>query len=259
MNQSRIPRKHHINKLHNVKVTVVTPVSIGDGGQISPLADFYYDKNTNKVYFLNKPIFEKLLLNSQHLNAYIKEVNEVVNTNKNTTLLAFLKRATGLSENEVLQEYFHSDPIRAIGVKNAVETATIIKNIDQPYIPGSTLKGAVRSAILYQWLVTDSHRHKILDRYLEGLQKWDKINHRKDKRTKEEISGIKKMLFDEEALFGNLKKGQDSRKIKVSDSQPVKLGMAIVQCERIPLRISKQGAKESIPILREALWTIIPR
>ncbi len=248
-----------INKVHRIKAHVLTPVSIGDGGQISPLADYYYDANTHSAYFLNKSKFEQLLLNTTHLEAYIKEVNEVVNERKNEALLDFLKRATGKTEQEILQNYFHHNTIPTLGLRNAVETATIVKNIDQPYIPGSTLKGVIRTAILHNWLTNDSHRHKILNKYLQALEQWEKLSTRRDGQAKKEIYNLQKNILNEDDLFGKLKYGQDSRKIKISDSQTIEKGIAIVQCDRIPLRISKEGGKTPIlPILREAIWTDVP-
>lgn len=206
-------QKKRINVLHQIKAKVLTPVSIGDGGQITPLADYYVDTNDNKAYFLNKQAFEQILLNPDHLEAYIKEVNEVVAERKNEALLDFIKRATGKQEKEVLTTYFHPNPMPTIGVKNAIEAATIVKNIDKPYIPGSTLKGALKGVMLVDWLSnTDEGNTELrklmedvvdfFDDYVEEFEELDELLGDKVKKWNK-INKIKEVLREDNAYINN--------------------------------------------------------
>jgi CRISPR-associated protein Csm5 len=229
-----MPQQTSINQTHRIKLTTVTPVSIGDGGSISPLADFTYDESSRQLYFLNQSAFEQLLQSdTNHLEAYIQEVDDSTSVKKDTMLVDFIERATGQSKPEVLSNYFHPTVVTAHGLNNALETATIVKNIDQPYIPGSTLKGAIRTAILYDWLLSKQGEREV-ERYLETLQKWDASKARRREMERD----AKRNILNEDDLFGSLRSthGHESRRIKLSDSTPLNDALIALNTIRMPLR-----------------------
>jgi CRISPR-associated RAMP protein, csm5 family len=131
---------------YRIKLTTLTPVCIGDGKTINPVTDYISDRN--KVHYLNKQnIAERLAGDDEMMDRYMSEI--ISNMNNNRTefdLKNFLEKVLKLS----LQDY----ALYSIEGKNTKELNTIIKNPDRnPYIPGSTLKGAIKTAFLYEWLL----------------------------------------------------------------------------------------------------------
>ena len=133
---------------YRIKLTTLTPVCIGDGKTINPVTDYIYDRNRNQVHYLNKEkIAERLAGDDELMDRYMSEI--ISNMNNNRTefdLKNFLEKVLKLS----LQDY----ALYSIEGKNTKELNTIIKNPDRnPYIPGSTLKGMIKTAFLYEWLL----------------------------------------------------------------------------------------------------------
>ena len=131
---------------YRIKLTTLTPVCIGDGKTINPVTDYISDRN--QVHYLNKQnIAERLAGDDELMDRYMSEI--ISNMNNNRTefdLKNFLEKVLKLS----LQDY----ALYSIEGKNTKELNTIIKNPDRnPYIPGSTLKGAIKTAFLYEWLL----------------------------------------------------------------------------------------------------------
>ncbi len=230
-----------VNNVYTIQLTTVKPVSIGDGGTISPLSDFYYDAEKEEVYLLNKPVFEKKLQESTNLlNEFIKTVNNQVTKSKNTLIFDFIQNKIvndNSSSEDILKKYFHTLPIKAIGIDNTNETKTIVKNIDRPYIPGSSIKGAFRTALLYDKMIRDK-KNNILD---------DNKYSNKKKEYKE----------FEQLLFGGLGEkhpiGHKSRFFKISDTTLTTISnMVVLGLKRIELKQIEKNAS-AIPINCEAI------
>ena len=150
---------------YRIKLTTLTPICIGDGKTINSVTDYISDRN--KVHYLNKQnIAERLAGDDELMDRYMSEI--ISNMNNNRTefdLKNFLEKVLKLS----LQDYalYSIERKSQANVSKSPyilggkpqkqrknEINTIIKNPDRnPYIPGSTLKGAIKTAFLYEWLL----------------------------------------------------------------------------------------------------------
>lgn len=147
---------------YRIKLTTLTPICIGDGKTINPVTDYIYDRNRNQVHYLNKEkIAERLAGDDELMDRYMSGI--ISNMNNNRTefdLKDFLEKVLKLS--------LHDYALYSIEGKNTKELNTIIKNPDiSPYIPGSTLKGAIKTAFLYDWLLDKNNGWR--KRYLQNI------------------------------------------------------------------------------------------
>lgn len=134
-----------------LRLTTLTPVSVGDGGQLSPLTDYVWDLDSDEIGLLDQRKFREAFRGKGRLmDIYISAVREVSNRNKSTFLHDFIKK----NLPGELQDYLQEDFLPAWGVNDGdvKELKTIVKEGGKPYLPGSSLKGAIKTALLIDWM-----------------------------------------------------------------------------------------------------------
>ena len=148
-------------KKYRCKVETITPVHIGSGDEISPHHDFIYDSG-----YINL-IDSQLLLGilGSHLDTYI----DFLKTNhSHDSLKKFLKKNNIKYDLEKISRYkIPSVNLEGTGNNSTTSIALTIKNAGLPYIPGSTIKGAFRTAILYN--LWKGRKLQDLDREIKKL------------------------------------------------------------------------------------------
>lgn len=159
---------------YRIKLTTLTPICIGDGNKINSITDYICDRN--RIYYLDKQkIAEKLVEDDELMDRYMSGIISNMNNNNRTEfdLKNFLEKALKLSQYDYA---FYS-----VEGKTTKELNTIIKNPDRnPYIPGSTLKGAIKTAFLYDWLLDKNNEW--CKKYLQNMD-----NEEIEKVLKEEL------------------------------------------------------------------------
>ena len=145
------------------KITTLTPVSIGDGNTLSAFADYVLEKG--KIYYINQQIIrDKMGKNPELIDFYVEGM---IRGKSNTTNTFDLKNFIFNRLKLTLQQAA-SHSIEAKNVSGKKEFYTVVKNAGQsPYIPGSTLKGAIKTALLYDWLI--DAKNDWCENYLENL------------------------------------------------------------------------------------------
>lgn len=132
---------------------VVTPINIADG-TILGAKDYFYDVGQGKVYFLNLHEWHKFIYAKGLLASYEKYV---VNINDKRNLLKWLQ-GEGFSLKDVGSAVVYTATVEIGGSANVRKESLndIIKHIKQvdgsAYIPGSSVKGVLRTAIIYHIL-----------------------------------------------------------------------------------------------------------
>lgn len=200
------------NSIYKIKLTTITPVAIGDGGTLSPLSDYIYDNG--KIYLINHKEFEGLIKdvyegeNGKTQNkAIIDEFVESVSSND--SLRKFIEENLDVNFTKVC-----FDPSPVFGTSSSKEIKTCIKNGNQPYISGSTIKGAIKGALFY-YLLNQKGNNSVLrvktfsDKVLAFRDAWN-LN--------EEFSYL------DDYLFGISKNGKKNMSLfKVRDTELINI------------------------------------
>lgn len=250
-------------KTIKLALQTVTPVSVGGdkGEQLSPYADYITSADGSLLYYLDLPKLERAVLKARALDEYIKAIRTTINNNRSEfDLEAFIG---GTLKRDVQDFIARRVPQRGIRPGQRVSIVPIVKNAGSPYLPGSSLKGALRTAALYDWLVHSEdgqpHLQAAADtlghlRRLRGQWLDLKKNRGGFKAIREVEAEIKKhdrALFDERDLFGGLN-AAEARFLVVRDTQPLAHDALEVQALR-RIRLVPGKGKSVIPQVMEAV------
>ncbi|HDK7159186.1 type III-A CRISPR-associated RAMP protein Csm5 [Clostridium botulinum] len=132
----------------NLKGQVLTPVHIGCGKKYSPYLDII--KNENKITVLDEEkIIEKLVLNDEIFEEYINILK-----NKSPNAIEKYNIINILKNNKIeIGEVKKYDLICGNSFNNLIDVNQSIKTKGIPYIPGSSIKGSIRTALIYNKLL----------------------------------------------------------------------------------------------------------
>ncbi|MCS6795325.1 MAG: type III-A CRISPR-associated RAMP protein Csm5 [Raineya sp.] len=219
--------------LHKIRQTLyfktLSPVSVTTGEKFSPYSDFvlegkqiiYIDKAKLKTIFENHPNRDNLI------DHYVEGVVSGMDNNRSRfDLKKYLRNFLKVEPTEITLRK-HSAFIKE---ERKIIVSEILKNPHfQPYIPGSSLKGACKTALLYDWLKNNPKGQNWLNNLVKNLY---------DFRSKAE---------------SDLQKEMQNYKIAFSDSSVLPMEcMSIYQITRLNLKEGKTKEK-GIPQLVEAI------
>jgi CRISPR-associated protein Csm5 len=238
-----------------MELITFSPLHIGDGGELIP---FEYIKEDNKIkiypfnYFIDK-LFETY-----------KEPKDLL------PKLIVLKETAknGLKEN--LKDYFDKAKVlippkyeisTKVNIPEGNNIKAFIKSPEGPYIPGSEIKGALRSVFLYGILKNEIYKKSQFLNQLEKIkQKIEKLVKVHDEREKKEekrkiLDSISKLIEDlETQIFrANQRDAQYDlfKAIVISDSNPLPYNNLYV--DAIKVINSSRDLKNYSEILKEGL------
>ena len=244
-------------KIYNdlsLSLRTLTPLSIGsDKGEVlSPYADFIFSDDGKKLRYLNLSKIEEAVSQQQKMDEYVRGIQSGMDNNRSDfNLYRFVTGSLKLELDDVTRRAVPQHGLRPGDRRNVVPT---VKNAHQPYLPGSSLKGALRTALLYDWLVNTKVGEIALNEAVALLEKMAKMEDFK-KREKEALA---EQVFTEESLMGwptDEKKspwGPDARFLHVSDSKPLSPdALAVYALRRI--RLKPGLGKSAIPQVLEAI------
>jgi len=149
-----------------LKLETITPISVGTGEIWSPVTDFFV--KDQQIYRINAAKFQNLLKNKNKIETFAQYVSQSVNESRTGTeadLRLFI-------ENEL-----ETPPLNLTGTvlpypnpgSGKEQVACCYQVTGQPVIPGSTLKGAVKTALFYYWLKHSEDGNKALDTIINHL------------------------------------------------------------------------------------------
>ncbi|WP_286669522.1 type III-A CRISPR-associated RAMP protein Csm5 [Thomasclavelia cocleata] len=127
------------------KITIISPVHIGTG---ETKLSFEYIKKNNVMYNYNlQQLFscipDKVLLDYRFLSSLYNSSNGSKRDELNKVLRNHIDYTKSTSQYQ-LRADFEDDQIKNVAVQ--------VKSLNKPYIPGSSLKGAVMNAIYYDFI-----------------------------------------------------------------------------------------------------------
>lgn len=171
-------------EIHTLLLETVTPVSIGSGDKLSPYSDFVLAGRN--VYYVNENEIKRALeskpaLMDEYVNGIVSEMD---NNRSNFDLFHFLEKKLNLDVKKTATQKI---PAEAKGIQ---QLSTIIKNAGvHPYIPGSSVKGAIRTALLYNWIMDNDDGKKWLYDFIQALN---------NKERRKELENISEQIFSQQ-------------------------------------------------------------
>jgi CRISPR-associated protein Csm5 len=192
-------------KQEKYNLTTITPVFIGSdqGSDLSKTTDFIVSGNQIKIIDQRK--LETLLRDNIEL---IEEfVSDVKNESRSFDLKNFIENKLNASVSELTKTTLDVDSYLS---SNSVNT--FITSNGKHFIPGSTIKGAIRTSIIYNYLIYSDAGKKVVTDLLNTAQKIDSFKEKKKK-----LNSIYNELF----LFKSENFGHDFRHIIISDSDQI--------------------------------------
>lgn len=163
------------------EIEVISPVHIGSGGKISPIeyvvADKFYRTDMDQL-FEDKEFkieIERFIEIAKSGALYLGDFSP-------TLAKEHVRYALDISES------MKTNLQKLTRERRSIEVRGCIKTNDDAYIPGSTLKGSIRTAILWWVLKNDSELFGKVKRYLEILLNARTLSeHIENARTLEDI------------------------------------------------------------------------
>lgn len=222
-------------KHYKIKLTTLAPVFVGSGREINKRA-YIFDGSV--VYVADEKKLMDVIISKNLVNSYFDSMQ-----------LPYFNLKIWLDKNGI-SDYKSLSAYTLLGVENIDDKHSLkeirecIKNAyNEPYIPGSSLKGLLRTIILW---------NKVHDNYnkLASVRKElsDGLNARKVK------SALNSPAVKMEKSFFNTKidnvDASIMRGLIVSDSKPLSLD-DIVLCEKIDINL--KGKEKRPNILRECI------
>jgi len=240
--------KNHL-KTYTFILKTLSPVFIGSGKEITK-KEYIYVPNGHRVIMPDFNKFSEYLVSENLIEDY---TNFMIGSGKD--LYEWMRRRNiGLSQFDKFKAYELNAGDAIIPGLTLSNVQLFIKNSQgNPYIPGSSLKGALRTAVLAR-MIDDSKNEWIryFNRLEEELMKIKKVG-KKDPISKitEEIENrlLHTLNFDERKLKNAV--NSVFKAIQVSDSLPLD-SKDLILCAKID--VSREGkTKQNKAVCRECI------
>jgi CRISPR-associated protein Csm5 len=150
-----------------LRITTITPVAIGSGSELSPYADYIIENN--QICFIDKEkVVERVMAKGDYyLDRYIYGVANGMDNNRSVfDLKSFLtnNKIVNTMDDIVSSKCpFVSKQDAKLPIKEVVKTP-----LGEPYFPGSSIKGALKTVLMYNRLVTDERAGQTIETALNG-------------------------------------------------------------------------------------------
>lgn len=237
-----------VEKRH-YQITVLTPLHIGDGEILRSATDFV--STDEEVFVLDHSSFLRELSRRGIAHSLVQELGiHGVNFNLST----FLRR-----HNLLKRDFLGGVSRYSLRVKGSPsEIRTFIKTLGRPYLPGSSIKGAIRIGMLYRLLKHlggDFLKKFLYDRIERELDRLQCLSgsERREKRNK--LRQRMGKFVDELLCIFRLKDdSQDPRTdilrcLRVNDSAPLDHSALSV----VGIRVQKLNGQSSVTTWVEAI------
>lgn len=186
-----------MKKNYTLILKTLSPVYIGCGKEISKI-DYVYFEKSKKVYKINMVKFASFI-ESRKLMDVLR--NRIAQADAEYSLTDFFKEKI-ITENEArdCSEYILDNNNISLSSSQMTINEFIKDAYGYPYVPGSSLKGAIRTAIAYATILDDRQRFDEIASKLRYTIKENKSNSKK-------IDEISKKL--EQDIFHTLSRKLD--------------------------------------------------
>ena len=227
-----------------MELDVCTPLFIGSGEKITKL-DYVYQSSNGMVYMLDEAKWASFLKRARLMNDFASQVA----LGKRFSLDSYLKNhrelAARLHTSDIVMELkrrgvFHEGIPAYVTGKNPNDIVTFARNgLGERYIPGSSLKGAFRTAILAYVLLN-----------IDRTKCYNKLEHATRNAVDETMDDVEKYLgirIDKDGKYDMV--NSRFKGLTVSDAKLINETAAIVQKWDLSLTKSQSEKKRKyLPI-----------
>ncbi|NTW63608.1 MAG: type III-A CRISPR-associated RAMP protein Csm5, partial [Chlorobiaceae bacterium] len=134
---------------HKVRLTTLSPLFIGAGEEhtLSPYSD-YVQRGDSLIYIDTDKLQEAMQGNKALVDAFVNGIRQFDNNRSTFELETFITETLGRKVDD-----FAARQVRIEGDINKAHLRRFVATAGKPFIPGSSLKGAIRTATLVDWLL----------------------------------------------------------------------------------------------------------
>lgn len=229
-----------------ITLKTVSPVFVGSGDELKK-TEYFLDRKAGKAYILDTFKFFRLMVNKNLEKSYEKFI---LNPEKKSLQNWFFDHREEISFKEILKVCKYSLDISGVDIRKSGIKTFMKDAYGFSYIPGSSLKGAIRTVLLHSMIksgkLPDTVSSSITQ---ETFAKEARFNRNRFLQT--QSKGVEKLL--ESRIEGEkdaVRKMMSG--LRISDSHVIP-NEALVLCEKEDYGISGRKAASKIPILRECI------
>ncbi|WP_296899459.1 type III-A CRISPR-associated RAMP protein Csm5 [uncultured Megamonas sp.] len=248
------------NKMY---LDIITPVNIASNEKLNT-TDYIYDSKNQVAYFLNPLLWHKFIYTKKLFPAYMDFINDKAKPRK-ILYKWLIEQGYNIEDIKEVVKYklIAHENIDKISKDSLNDIILQTKLIDgSAYIPGSTLKGLIRTAILYDLLQKNPHLKQrlwqSLERAINGNKSYDEIKRVENNLNRlltAEIEGTGKREYTKydkkstKSEYYNFMQG-----IKLSDAMAETKHNNLVLLKKIDLAVKDNYIKEnSLSVYRECI------
>lgn len=163
-----------MSNVFKIKLTTISPVHIGCQYNISPYSDYIYKEG--KIYFIDENKLINFFRSSENMDKLMEEYLDIIKA----------QASSNIEDKHNLEDFFdkYGLELKEFSICSLPTNGRITQNINKtvntsgrPYIPGSSLKGAIRTCLLYHHIkpqdnnITSTSEGNIFGRYGNDILK----------------------------------------------------------------------------------------
>lgn len=228
-------------KTYKIKATVVTPVSIGDGSQYSPYKDYFID--SGRVCYIDEQKMGNLLTKDDELmTEYVEGVANMEGNRSKFDLRSFIQNRLSVEPGFLIQNEvdFYGNVSSKLPINGFIKTPN-----GYPYIPGSSIKGAIKTALVYMDLEQTDTGIKWKDNFFRMLSQvdynrrgYEQFLRRRLKRQLNELEDLLKRKAEKKNNLGFIER------LTLSDSYKIdKKQLEVIDLKRTQIPVRQEVLK----------------
>ncbi|MEJ5258517.1 MAG: type III-A CRISPR-associated RAMP protein Csm5 [Fervidobacterium sp.] len=136
-----------------LKIEPMSPIFIGSGEKVTK---FEMLIRGDRTYILD---FDKLMNDDKFVEEFVNRVDRILNPSEKDKALEDIFRKLNINIDTVKKHDFKTIIDKKTGKPRTLQIHTFISSAGRKYIPGSSLKGAIRTALIKQYLSDKFAKH----------------------------------------------------------------------------------------------------
>ncbi len=232
---------------YKIRLNTIGPVFVGNGKELIK-KEYILNKRARRAVIIDQTKFLRYLIKKNMLDSYERYI-----LGKNGTLQDWMYEER-ISDADLRSfTAYEYDCGNIADLKQMKNILTFIKDpYGRPYVPGSSIKGAIRTVLLGADILNNPSRYSRIADYLaqEDFSDWRERRSLKRQlehecKRAEQIFFCTKEKSDKNQTVNDIMNG-----VRVSDSRPLDIS-DLTLCQKIDMHTD--GHETDLPILRECL------